>query len=569
MNSSNVGGGALKTVHLFFLILVLAIGVFSGCADLGYQVWLEDSLVKVFPDGSAPVPPDEPFEVLIPRNGHASLQVVVRPDRVLKDFSISAQAKGAPLRITVSRVGYVPVNKNTPDSPEEEIIRSAPGEFPDPLFPDIPEELAASRTESFWLTIYAPADTRPGEYVAEVKIQVADSSASVLQFKVRVMSATVPVEQKLKVTNWFDVSEDRFAPFYGSEGDRESFWRILGNIGRVMAEHKQNAILTPVSVLVSATLERGRYQFDFSDFDRWVETFREAGAIGIIEGGHLLTRPKGYFSPVGVPAWVQEDGEVVRKLLEPDDPRASKYLNSFLSALHQYLQDKGLAEQYVQHLLDEPHGDEVAIYEQFAALVKKHMPGIPIIDAVDLQEDKDLLDEYLDIWVPVLSSFDDEFEMLRAHRERGGETWYYTCVNPQGRYLNRFIDYSLLKVRLLHWFNFRHDLNGYLHWGGNFWSKKPFENVEPVINDGQTLLPPGDNALIYPDPENYSILSSIRLEMMREGIEDYELLMALSESDPDSASELVRKAVPNVNDYIRDYREFRQLYEAMLVAAGD
>jgi len=201
-------------------------------------------------------------------------------------------------------------------------------------------------------------------------------------------------------------------------------------------------------------------------------------------------------------------------------------------------------------------------------LVKKHMPGIPIIDAVDLQEDKDFLNEYLDIWVPVLSSFDGEFEMLRAHRESGGETWYYTCVNPQGRYLNRFIDYSLLKMRLIHWFNFRHDLNGYLHWGGNFWSEKPFENVEPVINDGQTLLPPGDNALIYPDPENYSILSSIRLEMMREGIEDYELLLELSASNPERASELAKEAIPNVNDYVRDYKEFRRLYEAMLVAAG-
>ncbi len=39
---------------------------------------------------------------------------------------------------------------------------------------------------------------------------------------------------------------------------------------------------------------------------------------------------------------------------------------------------------------------------------------------------------------------------------------------PAGRHLNRFIDYPLLKVRLLHWFNFRHNLTGFLHWGGNF-----------------------------------------------------------------------------------------------------
>jgi hypothetical protein len=557
----------LKSKQLVSLLALLTMCLSSGCADLGYQVWLEDSLVKIFPDDTAPIQSDKPFVILIPRNGHASLQVAVRPERVLNGFSISAEVESAPLEISVSRVGYVPVNRNTPESPEGEVIRTAPAEFPDPLFPDIPDELSAGRTEAFWLTLFAPASTEPGEYSAEVRVQGGGSGPSILPFTVRALSAMVPEDQKLKVTNWFSFSEDRFALHYGSEGEGEKFWRIVGNIGRVMAEHKQNVILTPVSDLVAVTFEGRKYQFDFSDFDRWVDMFTEVGVIGTIEGGHLLTRPKGYFSPVGVPGWVQENGELVWKLLAPDDPRASNYLSSFLSALYEHLQARGLTQQYVQHLHDEPHGDELPIYEKYAALVKKHMPGIPIIDAVDLDEDMGFLNEYLDIWVPVLSSFDDKFGVLQSHREKGGGTWYYTCVNPQGRYLNRFLDYSLVKMRLLHWFNFRHELSGYLHWGGNYWSEEPFRNVEPVINDGQTLLPPGDNALIYPDPENESILSSIRLEIMREGIEDYELLADLAGSSPERADELVRKAIPNVNDYIRDHVEFRRLYEAMLEAA--
>ncbi|UCF36914.1 MAG: DUF4091 domain-containing protein, partial [Acidobacteriota bacterium] len=146
----------------------------------------------------------------------------------------------------------------------------------------------------------------------------------------------------------------------------------------------------------------------------------------------------------------------------------------------------------------------------------------------------------------------------------GGETWYYTCVNPQGGYLNRFIDYSLLKMRLLHWFNFRHNLNGYLHWGGNYWSDKPFENVEPVINDGRTLLPPGDNALVYPNPEKLSIYSSIRLAVMREGIEDYELLVELAKRDPELAERLAREMIPAVLDYTRDNDAFQKLYQELL-----
>jgi hypothetical protein len=68
----------------------------------------------------------------------------------------------------------------------------------------------------------------------------------------------------------------------------------------------------------------------------------------------------------------------------------------------------------------------------------------------------------------------------------------YTCVFPQARYSNRFIDYPLLKTRLLHRLNFRHGLSGYLHWGGNYWDTDPYQNTEVGINAGQDGLPPGD-----------------------------------------------------------------------------
>jgi hypothetical protein len=192
------------------------------------------------------------------------------------------------------------------------------------------------------------------------------------------------------------------------------------------------------------------------------------------------------------------------------------------------------------------------------------MPGIPTVDAVGLDQETDYLAESTDIWVPVLGSFDQKLPLIGGHLQKGGQAWYYTCIEPRGRHLNRFIDYPLVKVRLLHWLNYRHNFSGFLHWGGNYWSPAPFENVEPVINDGATLLPPGDNAIVYPDPERNSVLSSIRLEVMREGIEDYELFKALERRDPGRAAELGRAAIPNITDYVRDVPEFRKLQARLL-----
>jgi Domain of unknown function (DUF4091) len=109
---------------------------------------------------------------------------------------------------------------------------------------------------------------------------------------------------------------------------------------------------------------------------------------------------------------------------------------------------------------------------------------------------------------------------------------------PQQRCLNRLIDYPLLKVRLLHWLNFRYSFTGFLHWGWNYWTPEPVKDTQPVIDANTQLPPPGDAFIVYPDRAGKSVYSSIRLEAMREGIEDYELLLVLRQKNPAAAEQL-------------------------------
>ncbi|MDA2931396.1 DUF4091 domain-containing protein [Acidobacteria bacterium AH-259-O06] len=569
----NHSEAAMKKVSLILscvstLAIVFAFSCPSG-PDL--DAWLAESLIKVFPDDKPPLSRENKPLLLVARNGHTSLQVLVRSDRDLSQFlAVVADPthNTSRLQAELRHVGYVPVDSNPAGSPPDEILRPAPSEFPDPLYKKLPSQLKANRTEALWIEVYAAENVEPGDYTGEVTLFADGRLQKTLSFDVRVMEASVPAEQKLKVTNWFNMSQSHLAKYYSLDENPEVYWAVLGNIGRVMAEHKQNVILTPVSSLAEPSLKRSQIRFDFSKLDRWVKTFQDAGLIGTIEGGHLLTRSKGYYSPVVVPSWVVEDGEIVRKNLDPNDPRAEAYLNSFLPTLYDHLKKKGWLDIYLQHVLDEPHEHEIPIYERYAGITRTHLPGVPTIDAVHLEEDTGFLKKFCNVWVPVLGSFDKKLDYLNRHLEEGGDVWYYTCIQPQGRYLNRFIDYSLLKVRLLHWLNHRHNLRGFLHYGGNWWSDEPFTNVQPIINDGRTLLPAGDSAIVYPDPENNSVLSSVRLEVMREGIEDYELLAALAAKDPAKAEELVHKAIPHMNDYIRSPEEFREVHRALLEAAS-
>jgi hypothetical protein len=548
----------MRSARLFASLLLCS--VLIPAAELA--TWPVDALIKVFPQ-DAPGANRAPGSTwLVARNGHATVQFAIRSADRIKALNVKVTAAPG-IECQVRHVGYVPVDSNAPDVPVDELLRLAPAFFPDPLYEQFPYTLHANRTEAIWVTVYAPATTTPGVYAGRVVFESGEQKLAEERFEVKVTAARVPAQQTLKVTNWFRGDAALLARHYKLQGEDEHYWKLMANTARVMADHRQNVFLTPVKALAEPRVEGGKLRYDFSRLDRWVDTFEKAG-MRTIEGGHLLTRRSGYHSPMCVPADVLENGKVVRTMLDPGDGRAEPFLETFLDALYAHLREKGWEKRYFQHVHDEPHGNEREVYRRYALLIRRHLPGIPTMDAVGLNQDVGFLNGAVDVWVPVLGSFDKQLEKIQAHVAAGGQAWFYTCNQPQRRHLNRFIDLPLVKTRLLHWFNYRYGLTGYLHWGGNYWSPAPFDNVQPIINNGATLLPAGDGAVVYPWAERYSIHSSIRLEAMRDGIEDYELLNALAKRDPERVRRLAAQAVPHFTDYVREVNAFRRLQAQLL-----
>jgi len=530
------------------------------------STWFVDSLVKVFPDTPAATSKLE-LALVSARNGHVSLQVALRSEehRVVRVRVIAPRLGNAALQVQTYRVGNVKVNSHPTDTPLEEVVRSEVGPYPDPLFPlEKGIALEASRTETLWVSVFTPEHTRSGIYRGVVEIDAGKQKLK-LHFHVEVFAATVPKEQKLWVTNWLWFEHDLMAKHFPQlQSDADRYWRVLENIGRTMAEYKQNVAFVPVRTLAKAQLADGSVQYDFGLVDRWIEIFDKAGLARMIEGGHLSGRlGGGYDSPYVLPTDLIENGQIVRKELLASDPRAEQNLREFLRQLRVHLKEKGWLGRYVQHVHDEPHGAEMPIYRRFVHIVSEELPGVPTLDAISLREDISAQEETT-IWVPELGTFDERLDAIAAHKARGGQSWYYICLDPRGKYLNRFIDFPTLKVRLLPWVNYRYGLTGYLHWGGNFWTDRPFENVQPDWGGG-FFLPAGDDAIVYPDPEHDGVFVSERLEVMREGIEDYELLMEAARHAPERTDALARTVMPGFTDYMRDVNQFRKLERELLV----
>src|SRR6267143_571370 len=382
------------------------------------SAWFVDSLVKVFPDNPAETSSFE-LGLVTARNGHSSLQVALRSEshQLVRVRVIAPRLGRAALKVQTYRVGTVKVNSHPTDTPLDEVVRLEVGPYPDPLFPlekEIP--LEAYRTETLWVSVFPPEDTRSGIYRGVIEIR-AEKQKLRLPFQVEVFAAAVPKEQKLWVTNWLWFEHELMTKHYPQlKSDPDSYWRILENIGRTMAEYKQNVVFVPVRTLAKAQVSDGGVRYDFGLVDRWIEIFDKAGMAHMIEGGHLSGRlGGGYDSPYVIPTDLFEDGQIVRKDLTADDPRAEQNLKEFLRQLRNHLKMRGWLSRYVQHVHDEPHGAEMPIYRRFVHSVSEELPGVPTLDAISLHEDISDQEE-ITIWVPKLSTFDDRLDAIAAHK---------------------------------------------------------------------------------------------------------------------------------------------------------
>jgi hypothetical protein len=193
--------------------------------------------------------------------------------------------------------------------------------------------------------------------------------------------------------------------------------------------------------------------------------------------------------------------------------------------------------------------------------VREFAPEFKVMEALDVKDDFTFFEKHCDVWVPQLGRFDRSLPQMMSRLSRKEEVWIYTCLFPNGKYPNRFVDYPLIKTRILPWICFKWGFSGYLHWGFNHWRGDPFQELEPH-HAGSSHLPAGDAWIVYPGER--TVLDSIRHEAFRDGLEDYELLKILQIKDAPAAMALADKILRSFTNYARDVETFRTVRRALL-----
>jgi hypothetical protein len=127
----------------------------------------------------------------------------------------------------------------------------------------------------------------------------------------------------------------------------------------------------------------------------------------------------------------------------------------------------------------------------------------------------------VDIWCPLWCLYDEQ--TARQRQALGEEIWTYTAL-CQGKGTAPFwqIDFAPVQFRAPFWASWHYGVKGFLYWSSIYWGRGQDPWTTPHFRDqywgeGMLLYPGKDAGLRGPVP-------SIRLKLIREGLEDFEYM---------------------------------------------
>lgn len=545
-----------------------------------FEFCLTDGMQKVLPK-RAPLP-FSPATLYALCGETVSFQLAYRCENDTYDGDpcrfFPATESRLPTRIR--QVGLVPVAYPCHGVYDDDYLVTDPGLLPDLLLPrteEDPVQAVAGQWRSLWIDVEIAEVAEPGDYLVTMTATAPDGSLLyTADVTVRVSHAAL-LPQTLIHTEWFHT--DCLADYYHVPVWSEEHWRIIDKFMASAARHGVNLLLTPVFTppldtakggarttvqLADVTVvSEGVYTFDFTKLDRWIELCRKNG-IFRLEIAHLFAQWGAAYAPRIV---ATVDGQT-RSIFGWYTPAAGEdyqiFLAQFLPALKSCLASHDMLESAIFHISDEPEEAELMGYAAAKASVLPLLSGCRIMDALSsfrfYQEGV--------VEKPVVAV--DQIAPFLESEVKG--LWAYYCTAQAVDVPNRFIAMPSSRNRILGTLLYRHNIEGFLHWGFNFYNAKySLFHIDPFrTTDACEAFPSGDPFLVYPG-EDGEPLESIRGQVLKMALFDQRALATVEAALGRAAAETIlmecTDCALSFTDYPRDAAFFqrlrRRIFEAL------
>jgi hypothetical protein len=390
--------------------------------------------------------------------------------------------------ITVRQVGYVnTVNCDAYSSPYV-------GLWPDPLLELSSVDVPAGKVQPLWVTVHAPAGTSPGDYRGTITLTTKEAPPVRVPLEVRVWDITLPQQRA----------------FRGMvvEGPRTE-----AAYARLLANH-----LSPAYALVGWSWDKPQSPvvetngaWDFAEVDRLLADLLPQG-LNVFTVARL-PRPGLHGFP------------------DHYSPEFREHFHAFLKAYADHLRERGWLSLARAYNIDEAPAAYWETCRENYREVKAAAPDLAVMQCLNDPAGVAALVGAVDVWDLYIRQFNQAGGPARV---RAGEDAITALCCYPASHPNLFIDYPGIDARIVGWVNWKIGATGFEYWSASSWGDNLtrlgphgfLDSVESAWRANTFGNYNGDGYLLYPGPEG-TVLSSMRLENLRDGCEDYELLALL------------------------------------------
>jgi hypothetical protein len=313
-------------------------------------------------------------------------------------------------------------------------------------------------------------------------------------------------------------------------------------------DFKMAAVLSgsePKNMLKNGDFEIGVEEMaadvDFSEFDRGARRYLDELGFNSfdlsLEGmgtGSFYSREEGVFAG-----------------FKQGTPEYENLFGRYLSQVQDHLEKNGwLGKEYI-YWFDEPDEKDYPFVREgmnrirraaskLTRFITEHQPGPAIMDVSEIS----------------CTIFDRVNPGVIAELvPQGREFWSYLCTGPKSPWVSLFIDHPAVNLRIWLWMTYQFRMKGILVWRTNYWTSSSLFPPDILQNPWQDPMSyvvgygvpygqvnswgNGDGRFLYPpnrDPNKDKTkylcgpVNSVRWEILREGIEDYEYFILLEKA---------------------------------------
>lgn len=432
----------------------------------------------------------------------------------------------------------------------------ASGWYPDALVPfeqgadglGAPIDLGANQNLPVWITVKVDSNVTSGKYRGSVVISANDGDFSAtVPFALVVNDFSLPVKNTIETA--YGLSYNTIDKYHNltSEADRravyEKYYSLFSDYRISMYDPTP---LDPIVVEWAPKADPPQCKIDFTAFDKEIKR--------VFSKYHFTNFSLRFLGLGGGTYQSRHEGSLAG--YDANTPEYQAMMADYGSKMQAHLQELDLLDSAYIYSFDEPEEKDYEFVANEFAKLSKYAPKINrmLTEEPSAKFEKILADKgtSINIWCPLSPNYSDE--TAKQERKDGNRFWWYVCCSPKAPYCTEFTDHPALELRMWHWQTYKNDIAGCLVWTSNYWNsptafpdsyQNPYEDPACYVSDSsypkgtKVLWGNGDGRFVYPplsaavpgrnngNPIYDEPCASIRWEMIREGVEDYEMFVIL------------------------------------------